>query len=151
MACAAMLLVACQPDLTDVPTTECASGRKWVGGNNGSPSMHPGRDCKECHDFLVAGTVYPEAGLDDPNDCAGLSGVSVLLEDASGKMFSLETNEAGNFWLSRGHGPLDFPLRLHAEAGEERRDMALLADTGRCASCHTAVGANGALGRIIMP
>jgi hypothetical protein len=148
--CMSASLLGCKGDLIDVPRSECASGRKWDGGNSGSPLMHPGRDCKQCHDFVVAGTVYPEEGLNDANDCAGISGVSVLVEDADGKMFSLETNEAGNFYMSRGSGSLRFPLSLSAETPSETRRMATLAGTGACASCHTEAGANAAPGRIVI-
>lgn len=141
---------ACQSEIADVPESECASGRKWVGGNQGSSRMHPGRNCKECHDFKVAGTVYPEGGLHDADDCLGIEGVSVLVEDATGRMVSLETNEAGNFYLGRGNS-MEFPLRLRAEQGDALREMTMAAETGACASCHTSAGKNGAAGRIIMP
>jgi hypothetical protein len=111
--------------------------------------MHPGRDCRECHSFAVAGTVYEAAGLNDPHDCLGVEGVSVLVEDAVGEMVSLETNEAGNFYLQGGS--LHFPLTLHAERGGEMLSMALQGETGSCASCHTPAGDSGAAGRIIAP
>jgi hypothetical protein len=148
--CMSLTLAGCQNELVDVPTSECASGRKWDGGNSGSPLMHPGRDCKQCHDFVVAGTVYPIEGLNDANDCAGIPGVSVLVEDTAGKMFSLETNEAGNFYLTRRNGSVTFPLTLSAETASETRQMAMQAETGACASCHTEAGANTAAGRIVM-
>lgn len=150
LACVTSIAGACQPDIADVPTSECASGRKWVGGDNGSSAMHPGRNCKECHDFAVAGTVYAESALHDANDCLGVDGVSVVVEDADGRMVALETNEAGNFYLDRGSTALAFPLTLHAEAGDELRAMAMPAETGACGSCHTAAGNDGAPGRIIV-
>jgi hypothetical protein len=159
VALLALLLptTACGEDIVDVSTTECASGRKWVGGNSGSSLMRPGHDCIACHDrgdgpsFLVAGTVHPAEGIDDPHDCLGIPGASVLVEDAAGHAFSLETNDAGNFWLARGSGPLTFPLRVELEYDTVMQPMALQPEVGACASCHTAEGLDGALGRIILP
>lgn len=145
------VLGGCQEEYVNVSPDECASGRKWVGGNHGSPTMHPGQDCRECHSFAVAGTVYSEAGLHDPSNCAGLEGVSILIEDAAGKMFSLESNEAGNFYLKRSQGPLKFPLTVTAESSDATREMIMPAPNGSCSSCHSESGADGAPGRITLP
>jgi hypothetical protein len=152
-----MIVSACQTEVADVSTAECASGKKWVGGNSGSSRMHPGRDCIECHDrsdgpnYIVAGTVYPAEGLGDPDGCFGIAGASVLVEDASGRAFALETNDAGNFYLARGSGPLDLPLRVEADYDGTMRPMTLQPEVGACGSCHTAGGLEGAVGRIIVP
>jgi cytochrome c553 len=160
VAATVMLLVlptACQTEVADVPTSECASGKKWVGGNSGSSQMHPGRDCIACHanegapQYLVAGTVYPVEGLGDGDDCFGIAGASVLVEDAAGRAFALETNSAGNFYLARGDGPLELPLSVEVEYDGVMQAMTLQPAVGACASCHTADGLGGALGRIIRP
>jgi hypothetical protein len=33
------------------------SKKNWTGGNG--PDMRPGNDCVGCHNFAIAGTVYP--------------------------------------------------------------------------------------------
>ena len=148
---------ACQTEVADVPTSECATGKKWVGGNSGSSQMHPGRDCIDCHaggegpEYIVAGTVYPAEGISDPDDCFGIAGASVLVEDAAGRAFALETNSAGNFYLSRGDGPLEFPLAVELEYDGAMRAMTLQPTVGACASCHTSEGLGGAIGRIVRP
>lgn len=157
---AAVLVVlptACQTEVADVPTSECATGKKWVGGNSGSSQMHPGRDCIACHSngegpqYLVAGTVYPAEGISDPDDCFGIAGASVLVEDAAGRAFALETNSAGNFYLGRNDGPLELPLTVEVEYDGVMRAMTLQPAVGACASCHTEEGLGGALGRIVRP
>ncbi len=145
----------CKDDIVDVSQDECASGRKWVGGEKESPLMFPGRDCVACHrgegpDFVLAGTVYPEAGLNDPNNCLGIEGASVLIEGAGGQMYSLETNEAGNFYLSSSTD-LTFPARVTVEYQDATREMVMDVPDGACATCHSAEGSSGAAGRIIVP
>lgn len=152
---AVTVFTACKEDIVDVSQDECASGRKWVGGNRESPLMHPGHDCVACHrgegpDFLLAGTVYPDGGLSDANDCLGVEGASILIEGAGGEMYSLETNEAGNFWLSAGTD-LTFPARVTVEHGDAIREMVMDLPNGSCATCHSAQGASGAAGRIVIP
>jgi hypothetical protein len=148
--------VACKAEVEDVPASECASGKRWVGGESESPRMHPGTDCIACHDrgegpgFAVAGTVYPIEGIADPDDCFGIPGASVLVEDAAGRAFALETNDAGNFYLARSEAPA-FPLRIELEYDGLMQAMTMRPAVGACASCHTEEGLGGAIGRIIAP
>ena len=159
VAIAASMLptMACKAEVADVPTSECATGRKWVGGDSGSSLMRPGRDCIACHArgegpaFLVAGTVYPADGLSSNDDCFGIAGATVIVEDAAGRSFALETNDAGNFYLTRGGGPIELPLSVELERDGTIQAMTLRPDVGACASCHTAEGSGGAVGRIIAP
>src|SRR5687767_9212594 len=59
----------CNDELVEeVPTTVCASGKRWVGEFTPNEEMYPGEDCVGCHlssdglPLMAAGTVY---GLPD--------------------------------------------------------------------------------------
>lgn len=142
--------------VADVSTDECVSGRKWVGGNEESTLMRPGGDCIGCHAeegegprYLVAGTVYQDVG--EPDDCFGLAGATVEITDAEGSMWSLITNDAGNFWIDQDDGPVAFPFRAKVIHGDLELPMATEQSEGSCASCHTRTGENEAAGRIYIP
>lgn len=150
-------VAACEggPSIDEVPVSECASGKKWSGGNAESPLMHPGRDCDGCHRsegegprFAVAGTVYSLP--DEPDDCFGVEGVDVEITDATGKVWLLETNEAGNFYLSASAG-IEAPYMARVLDGDLERVMATAQTDGQCATCHTQTGANNAPGRVLAP
>ena len=140
---------------TVVPKTTCLSGMKWTNGNAGSPEMHPGSSCIDCHSssegprFIVAGTVYQK--FDEPNDCYGVEGVVVQITDAKGKVTRLTTNLAGNFTASARAFSFTMPIKVKIIYKDKERAMMTAQSTGNCLSCHTARGANGAPGRIIIP
>ena len=151
-------LAACEggPSVQDVPASECASGKKWTGGDAESPLMRPGHDCDGCHRregegprFAAAGTVYAEP--DEPNDCLGVEGVDVEITDASGMVWLLETNEAGNFWLSASAGPIEAPYTVRVLDGDLERVKATEQTVTQCPTCHTQTGDNGAPGRVLAP
>jgi hypothetical protein len=155
-----MVAVACVEDeggqIVEVSTSECASGRKWVGGDEESPLMHPGRDCDGCHAdedegprFHVGGTVYSQ--IREPDDCLGVEGVTVEITDAMMREFSLVSNEAGNFYLEVEEAQVEFPISVRAIRADRSIAMTAMQTTGRCATCHTQMGANMAPGRIIVP
>jgi Fe-S cluster biogenesis protein NfuA len=135
-----------------VPSELCASGWRWAGGNEESPLMHPGGNCIGCHStgegprFGIAGTVH--AAFDEPDDCFGVPGVAVTVTDATGLELQLMTNDAGNFFS--GH-TLTMPIRARLAFDGRERTMTFTPQTGACASCHTATGANSAPGRIVVP
>ncbi len=75
-----------------------------VGKDNGPGSgLHnSGEDCAICHTpngkagnyvFTIAGTIYEDRAARRP-----LKGAEVILQDYSGAVISVVTNEAGNFW-----------------------------------------------------
>jgi hypothetical protein len=140
---------------TAVPKTTCLSGLKWTNGNSGSPEMHPGSSCIDCHAngggprFIVAGTVYQK--FDESNDCYGVEGVVVQLTDAAGKVVRLTTNLAGNFYASARSYPMTMPIKVKIIYKDKERAMATPQSTGNCLTCHTAKGVGGAPGRIIIP
>ncbi len=141
----------------DAETTQpealvCDGGQRWVLGLLGSPQMNPGEPCVNCHGassrptFTVAGTVYES--LDAADDCYGSRGVTVEIQDADGRTVSAKTNNAGNFYLQ--DEMLTLPLSASISRDGEVRAMLGEVPTGECNGCHTASGANGAAGRIII-
>jgi mono/diheme cytochrome c family protein len=140
----------------DVPPVTCTSNVFWQEGNKGSGTMSPGSACLSCHEnqrgvrkLAVAGTVYPTAN--EPDDCFGLGGVSVVVTDLQGKVqATLTTNEAGNFFVEKG---VKAPFKVKVvRGGAERAMVATLGPgDGDCNGCHTRDGANGAPGRIMAP
>jgi hypothetical protein len=133
----------------------CSSGEHWLGGDRGSPLMHPGRACFTCHPskndlvFAVAGTVYPTAH--EPDDCNGVnaaSGAVIRLTDGNNVTHELKVNDAGNFYVP---GILPTPFRASVVARGLERAMVAPQTSGDCNSCHTEAGSNGAPGRIVAP
>jgi hypothetical protein len=121
----------------------CTSGQHSRGTG---PLMLAGADCTRCHRFRIAGTVYPTAH--EPNSCYGSSGATVIIVDASGQMFMLSANQAGNFYSNASPTP---PLKIAVLAGGKMRQMVTMAPRSNCNSCHTETGANAAPGRIMLP
>ncbi|HVJ94218.1 MAG TPA: hypothetical protein VM580_30730, partial [Labilithrix sp.] len=133
----------------------CTSGVMWNGGPMG-PRMNPGRACISCHmNFAgepivqVGGTVYPT--LKEVDRCYGVGGVTVVIEDANGQVFTLTTTDTGNFSVRATEAPIAFPAKVKVVHGGAERAMNMLAPHGDCNSCHTAAGKNGAPGRILLP
>jgi hypothetical protein len=126
----------------------CTSNRMYNGGTG--PSMRPGAACPTCHRFAVAGTVYPT--LHEPTNCNGINGSSmamtVVITDANGAVHTIPVNGVGNFYL---RGSIARPFRAKIISGGRERAMVLPQTNGACNSCHTALGANNAPGRIMAP
>lgn len=142
--------------VAQVSNDECVSGLKWVGGDEESPNMHPGGDCMGCHEssgegptFAIAGTVFEL--LDEPDECFGFEGATIEIVDAEGREFSLPTNEAGNFYLAESDGPIAMPYRASVVVDGAKRDMISMQASGNCSTCHSASGAQGAPGRVVIP
>ncbi|XUX00225.1 MAG: hypothetical protein TUN42_10110 [Dehalogenimonas sp.] len=76
-----------------------------VPGKDNGPGLglhNTGEDCGICHTpngkagnyvFTVGGTIYQDREARNP-----LKGAEVILQDYSGKVISMTTNELGNFW-----------------------------------------------------
>lgn len=146
------MALACSGTSESVGTDVCASGRRWTGGNTSDPEMSPGTDCIACHEandappFIAAGTVY---GLLDnqtqiENDCYGLEGVVVEIEDANGRVISTTTNRAGNFYFEGEPQLLPKPyvarLRYTLPDGQMVSPQMVVTQPtyGGCARCHDA-------------
>lgn len=143
--------------LVSVDTATCLSGQQWQGGDEESALMHPGMSCITCHDsenegpqYAIAGTVF--GGFSEPNDCAGVEGVTVEVTGGDGVVFELPTNAAGNFRLTESEADaLVMPYTARVLDGGNARAMSAAQVDGDCPSCHTSDGANGAPGRIVAP
>lgn len=146
------------PGLPDTPPG-CMTGTFWTGGEDGGPTMHPGRPCLACHlenrgadddmPHQIAGTVY--AGLREDDECNGVEGAVVELTDANGHVHRFTTNAAGNFFASPAAATVVMPFTARVLLGDRVRAMATPQDTGDCNGCHTATGAEEAPGRIVAP
>ena len=140
---------------TPVDQSTCASGLQWTGGDSESPLMHPGGDCIGCHaagegpTFVIAGTVYDSPG--EPLDCFGVAGATVEITDAAQQVFTLTTNDAGNFFLRARDASVTMPIHAVVKWSGNQHGMVAAQSTGACNSCHTEQGANGAPGRILIP
>jgi hypothetical protein len=139
-----------QAEPTSTPEV-CTSGKTWTRNNHGSSSMHPGVACINCHEtrgprFTFAGTVFPTAH--EPDDCNGLSGVTVTVTDANGRTVTATSNSAGNFDSNRSLTP---PLHVTVSKGGKTRAMSGAVSNGDCNTCHTESGAQEAPGRIMSP
>lgn len=133
----------------------CSTNRDWTEGDHGSPLMHPGGACIECHTtngegpkFALAGTVM--AATDDDIDCNGAEGATVEIKGADGTVTTLTTNAAGNFYIE-SQKALSTPYTARILQGGKSRAMTAAQTVGDCNTCHTAEGANGAPGRILLP
>ncbi|MFL5303418.1 MAG: hypothetical protein ACJ79R_24075 [Anaeromyxobacteraceae bacterium] len=83
--------------------------------------MAPGQDCTACHGFLVAGTIFTDAGQ-------GADGLGVAIGGAA-----LTTNAAGNFYT---RARVDFPATAEVRSGDTVRRMPRPAPSGACNACH---------------
>ena len=139
----------------DVET--CKSEKLWDAGDEGSPKMHPGSNCVDCHDdeddapeLAIAGTVY--ADFTASEECAGVEGVEVVVTDETGESVRLETNAAGNFYLRADEMPLSTPLTAKVRHEGETRVMMGQVHNPNCSNCHTSERVGGRQpGRIVIP
>lgn len=165
--CLVLVLISCggadtpPPPEVDAPAgpfdlpPQCTSGARWKLGDQRSPLMYPGRACNACHEsridtprFSIAGTVYPTGH--EPDNCNGAIGATVEVTDAAGTVFSMVSNDAGNFMLPLSDNPV-FPIHARVIVGDTMRAMAGAVPTGDCNGCHTQDGTSSAPGRVVLP
>jgi hypothetical protein len=111
-------------------------------GVSPGPLHRPGQPCLVCHgsegpsshSFVIAGTVYAVQGQSAP-----APGVQVFLEDQTGSTVSLNTNEAGNFYIPTGEWSPIFPMWVpQMTMGQNGTAMQThIARAQSCADCHT--------------
>jgi hypothetical protein len=141
---------------------ECSSGTTWTQGNTGTANMQPGSACRTCHviggsasgkTWDIAGTVYPTAH--EPDNCNGtsMSGVAIVITDATGAQTSIAVNGVGNFYHADlfGFAKIPTPYTAKVVYGGKERVMFTPQTEGDCNSCHTESGAKSAPGRIMLP
>ena len=119
----------------------------WTVDHRGAPEMTPGRDCIACHAqqggraprFLVAGTVFRK--LSEPSDCLGVGRAEVEITCATGEVYKVGSNEAGNFILLAKDAPMfATPYSIKIRYGGREGRMYGKQTSGSCNSCHTATG-----------
>lgn len=143
----------------DAPA-KCSSGHYWTANDTGSTWMMPGRACVTCHrmignsfapQFSVAGTVFPTAH--EPDKCYGVplaTGAKIIITDATGQELPpIEVVSGGNFGVIFPN--FARPYRAKVVVGNTERVMLTPQTNGDCNACHSQNGAQGALGRIILP
>jgi hypothetical protein len=116
-----------------------------------------GEECVVCHMpgkkaaqwlFTAGGTTYRTAG---DGASPGLGGVVITLTDAGGKVLTLRSNTAGNFWTNE---KLAFPVAVVMQReGSDRRSTVAAGpcSAGGCNGCHSVPPKNGAPGRLFAP
>lgn len=136
--------------MEEVPLEVCVSGKRWIGGDRGSPNMYPGRDCVGCHkendapELILGGTMYDVLDTDytQSTDCFGAEGVKITITGGDDQVFETTTNEAGNFWFAAQEVELILPFKARFEyengvsGGVDTRNMGTLPYYGGCARCH---------------
>jgi hypothetical protein len=157
----------CNDELVEeVPTTVCASGKRWVGEFTPNEEMYPGEDCVGCHrssdglPLMAAGTVY---GLPDRDGtrtseplCFGVEGVLVTITAAEGTVLQTLTNRAGNFYFEGAPEalPVPFSVQLDYTLPNGRatiQTMTTQPSYGGCGRCHNPHTAESAATPDLMP
>ena len=111
--------------------------------DSNGPLMKPGENCMRCHDWTVAGTVFP---CKDADPSAGVPGVTVVITNAAGtELTRLTSNAAGNFYTKT---PFTGSVHASIERSGATQKMTTAQTTGACNSCHTVPGQNAAPGRL---
>jgi hypothetical protein len=135
------------------PPTKCSTMAVNAGV---TAEMEPGGDCIACHAkggapaLLIGGTVMN--ALHDDTNCAGVAGITVRLTGADGQMLEMVTNATGNFYTLASEGKtLALPFNAELVQGTKSVKMLTAQMDTNCMSCHTAMGAKLAVGRIIAP
>lgn len=105
----------------------------------GSGHHNAGDDCASCHDSLsasrrwtLAGTLYTKA-----TGGVALSGATIEVVDANGKVVTMATNTNGNFYTTT---PVTFPVHTRASKCPNDARMVATAAQGSCnrSSCHVS-------------
>ena len=139
-----LLLLACDPVHDDAVS---ALGGEAPGVRKG-PLHRPGQPCILCHDgaigdpqrFTVAGTVFQTSGSK-----AAAVGATVTVTDANGSAIQVQTNAAGNFYLTPHQYDPVVPMQVVVtdSSGVSTKmqtvvagNLAVEPNNGSCASCH---------------
>jgi hypothetical protein len=136
-------------------TVTCTSATYWDTTAPASEVMHPGKACIACHSatggpaYTLAGTVYPT--MHEPDDCNGtdgtVSGMTILVIDATGATHTIPVDEAGNF---KRVTSIRMPYRATVISGSNVREMKTPQFDGDCNGCHSELGTRSP-GRIMAP
>jgi hypothetical protein len=152
----AVLVFACNDEtVEEVDKEVCYTGMRWVGEKRGSPEMFPGRDCVGCHidndgpPLAIGGTIYPYVlgapdifDVQSGEDCFGVEGVAVTIEDGDGLVLELTTNRAGNFFVEGNPDDFVKPFTVQidwingADGLPRTNTMFTQPSYGGCGRCH---------------
>jgi hypothetical protein len=112
--------------------------REPVTENLATGRHNAGRNCMECHSaagpgprWYAAGTVFVDGAGSAPRP-----GVTITIQDATGKRIDLVTARNGNFWTPE---PLEYPLFTFASSCPSLQSMGPevpASSLGACNSCH---------------
>jgi hypothetical protein len=130
-------LTACVDESHDLQVQ--ALGGEAPGVSPG-PLHRPGQPCLVCHGadgpsrntFVIAGTVFAVQGQSAP-----APGVQVEIEDSTGSIVSLNTNEAGNFYIPTGEWSPVMPAWVPQITMAQSQMQTHIGRDGSCADCHT--------------
>lgn len=125
-------------------------------GVSPGPLHRPGQPCLVCHgsegpsshSFAIAGTVYATQGQTAPDP-----GVQVFLEDSTGSIVSINTNEAGNFYIPTGEWSPLYPIwvpQIQMGQSMPQSMQTHVARAGSCADCHTLTASATSPGPVYM-
>jgi hypothetical protein len=148
-----MLVVAAAGVIASLGTVACedethneavAALGPEVSGVSPGPLHRPGQPCLTCHggsgpaklQFSEGGTVYLDQGGGKP-----APGVSVQIEDILGKVWTVPTNDAGNFYVPLTDFAPHYPTQMQVTSPDGTLVLQMLTHVGRdcsCADCHTA-------------
>lgn len=160
-----------EPVDAGVVTPTCASTtyQPTPSNFNGSSRMAPGMACIACHRgqnfngqnpsglsepgrvYQFMGTVFASAHEKDLCNPGLPTAAQVEIYNSSGtKVLTLPVNSGGNFFGSVATGmPSPYTAKVVTSAGS--RAMVGAQTNGDCNVCHTALGEQGAPGRIYLP
>jgi hypothetical protein len=150
-----ILAFACDDQtVEEVDKEVCYSGMRWVGDKRGSPEMFPGRDCVGCHidndgpPLALGGTIYSYVlgaptifDAQSGEDCFGIEGIQVTIEDGEGQIFELTTNRAGNFFVEGNPDDFAKPFSaridwINGDGLPKTNEMFRAPSYGGCGRCH---------------
>jgi len=99
-------------------------------GDEGHATHNPGTNCRDCHGFTYAGTVYSTG-----TSSTGLSGVTITIHDAGGDIV-LTSNSTGNFFTSAGSPSSGFKVTVSAGNASETKGLSVTSGGCAASSCH---------------
>jgi hypothetical protein len=125
-----------------------------VSGVSPGPQHRPGQPCLTGHggsgpaklQFSVGGTVYLNQGGGKPAPSA-----SVQIEDILGSVWTVQTNDAGNFFVALTDFAPHYPTQMQVTSADGSLVLLMLTHVGRdgsCADCHTGAAGQDSPGPV---